>query len=270
MLVKRLLVTILLIPVGVGLIALGGPAFTLAITIVLGLAAWEYVRLFQMAGYTPAAVLVIGGTALLTLSRGDIGFFEEALWLSLLIMLAMTWHLVDYERGRNQAATDFAVTLGGILYLGWLGSYLVLLRYLPDGKWWFLLVLPAVWIADSGAFWIGSRWGRRKLSPRLSPRKTWEGYAAGVVTGALGGALLAAVWGLAAPSITLWAGAGIGLVLALLTPLGDLGESMIKRQAGAKDSSTIIPGHGGVMDRIDSWIWAGVIGYYLVALLLNR
>jgi phosphatidate cytidylyltransferase len=145
-----------------------------------------------------------------------------------------------------------------------------LLRYLPDGKWWFLLVLPAVWIADSGAYWIGSRWGRRKLSPRLSPGKTWEGYAGGVVAGALGGAGLAAVWGMVAPSITLWAGAGIGFILAVLTPLGDLGESMIKRQAGAKDSSNIIPGHGGVMDRIDSWIWAGVIGYYLVALLLNR
>jgi phosphatidate cytidylyltransferase len=162
---------------------------------------------------------------------------------------------------------DFGVTLGGVFYLGWIGAYLVSLRLLPEGKWWILLALPAVWIADSGAYLVGSRFGRRKFSPRLSPRKTWEGYWGGVIAGALGAVLLAYVWRIAAgpeSAITAGRAALLGLVISALAPLGDLGESMFKRMVGAKDSSNLIPGHGGVFDRIDSWLWAGVIGYYIV------
>ena len=117
--------------------------------------------------------------------------------LSLLILAAMTYHLVAYERGQDQSGTDFAITLSGIFYLGWIGAYLISLRDLPDGIWWVLLVLPAVWIADSGAYFIGRSFGKHKLSPRLSPKKTWEGYIGGVVTGTLGAGLLAYLWTLA-------------------------------------------------------------------------
>jgi phosphatidate cytidylyltransferase len=81
------------------------------------------------------------------------------------------------------------------------------------------------------------------------------------------GAVLAALWHLMSPAVTIERGALIGFLMGVLTPLGDLGESMIKRQAGVKDSSQILPGHGGVLDRIDSWLWAGVIGYYVILLL---
>jgi phosphatidate cytidylyltransferase len=125
-----------------------------------------------------------------------------------------------------------------------------------------------VWLADSGAFLIGSRYGKHKLSPRLSPKKTWEGFFGGIVFGVVSGAILAALWHFMSPAMTVERGALIGLLMGALTPLGDLGESMIKRQAGVKDSSQILPGHGGVLDRIDSWLWAGVIGYYVVLLLM--
>jgi phosphatidate cytidylyltransferase len=153
------------------------------------------------------------------------------------------------------------------MYLGWLGAYFISLRQLPEGLWWVLMALPVVWIADSFAYLVGSRWGRRKLSPRLSPKKTWEGYLGGIAGGTLGGALLPLLWQVwSGPdsAITPWRGALLGFVLAVLTTLGDLGESMIKRQVGVKDSGTLLPGHGGVFDRIDSWLWAGVIGYYVV------
>ena len=268
MLVSRLLVTIVLLPVGLLAIHYGGLPYYLLVALLLGLAAWEYASLFRLGGSRPAVILITGGTLLLVLGRVLDGF-ASAPWLaSLLILLSMTYHLVAYERGRDQAGSDFAVTLSGIFYCGWLGAYLISLRELPEGKWWVLLVLPAVWLADSGAYFVGIRFGRHKLSPRLSPKKTWEGYLAGVVTGTLGAALLALVWRIGAgPETAITAGkaALLGFILSAVTTLGDLGESMIKRQMGAKDSSHLIPGHGGFFDRVDSWLWAGVIGYYLVS-----
>jgi phosphatidate cytidylyltransferase len=268
MLVSRLLVTIVLLPLGLLAIHYGGLPYYLLVALLLGLAAWEYANLFRFGGSRPSVVLITGGTLLLVLGRVLDGF-ASAPWLaSLLILLSMTYHLVAYERGRDQAGSDFAITLSGLFYCGWLGAYLISLRELPEGKWWVLLVLPAVWLADSGAYFVGIRFGRHKLSPRLSPKKTWEGYLAGVVTGTLGAALLALVWRIGAgPETAITAGkaALLGFVLSSLTTLGDLGESMIKRQVGAKDSSHLIPGHGGFFDRVDSWLWAGVIGYYLIS-----
>ena len=131
----------------------------------------------------------------------------------------------------------------------------------------FILVLAAVFLADSAAYFIGRRFGQHKLSPRLSPKKTWEGYLAGVVAGTLGAALVAYLWSLWAGAdftVTPWQGALLGLVISVITTLGDLGESMLKRQSGVKDSSNLIPGHGGVFDRIDSWLWAAPIGFYFI------
>ena len=270
MLVSRLLVTIVLLPVGLLAIHYGGLPYNSIVTLLLVLAAWEYVLLFRLGGLKPAGFLIPAGVLLLALGR-IYDSFQSAAWLaSLLVLVSMTYHLLAYERGRDQAGTDFAVSLGGIFYIGWIGSYLISLRTLPEGEWWVLLVLPAVWLADSGAYFIGVRFGRHKLSPRLSPHKTWEGYLAGVVTGTLGTALLALVWRIGAgpeTAITFWRAAWLGFVISVLTPLGDLGESMIKRQVGAKDSSNLIPGHGGVFDRVDSWLWAGVIGYYIIVWL---
>ena len=270
MLVSRLLVSIVLLPIGIALVVYGGLPYDLTIVMIMGVAAWEYVKLFRAGGFQPAGVLVPVGAVALVAGRIWNGFESMPWLLSLVILASMMFHLVAYERGRDQAATDFNITLSGALYFGWIGAYLISVRDLPEGKWWLLLVLPAVWLADSGAYMVGKRFGRRKLCPRLSPKKTWEGYIAGVVTGAGGAALLAALWAVAAgpgTAITPARGALIGLVLGALTPLGDLGESMVKRQVGFKDSGDLLPGHGGIFDRIDSWLWAGVIGYYLIVWL---
>ena len=120
-------------------------------------------------------------------------------------------------------------------------------------------------MADSGAYSIGARYGKHKLAPRLSPKKSWEGYLTGVFTGTLYGGFFALAYSTWGPlEISIGQGAVLGLVLSVIAPLGDLGESLFKRPVGIKDSGTFIPGHGGAFDRLDSWLWAAVIGYYYI------
>lgn len=267
MLAERIIVTALMLPIGLAAIWMGGWYFAAVVLFFVGAAAWEYVQLFRKGGVEPMGLLVLGGTGMLIIGRTANGFESGPWMLSLLVLTSLTYHLLAYERGRDQAGTDFGVTLGGILYLGWIGSYLISIRNLPEGQWWVLLGLSSVWVADSAAFAFGRRFGRHKLSPRLSPGKTWEGYVGGVIASTAWTAGLAFVlrfFFTLGPAITPFHGGVLGFTLSSFSILGDLGESMFKRQVGMKDSGKLLPGHGGAFDRIDSWLWAGVIGYYMV------
>jgi phosphatidate cytidylyltransferase len=271
-LVQRLLVAGVLLPVGLAVIFLGGVYYAAFIALILGLAAWEYVDLFSKGGHQPAKWLVVLGALALLVGRYLDGFVSSPLILSFIVLISMVYHLVQFERGREEAGSDFAITLGGIVYIGWIGSYFISLRMLPDGAWWFLAVMAAVWFADTAAYFVGVRFGKHKLSPRLSPKKSWEGYIGGIIFSPFATAGLVALWRLwanpqIAPQITPWLGALFGVVFVILPTLGDLGESMIKREFNQKDSSNLLPGHGGAFDRIDSWLWGAVIGYYVVVYL---
>lgn len=267
MLRQRLLIAILLLPILIWVIVRGGFLYVLVVALALGLAAAEYGLLFRRKDLAPGVPLMVLGVLLLIIGRAALTFELQRLLLAACALAGMTWHLIAYERGAERSATDFAVTLSGILYLGWVGGYLIALRFVPDGQWWLLVALPAVWIGDSAAYFIGGRIGSRRMSPRLSPKKTWEGYLAGVIFGAASGAGLAALWSAIpnqAASLTPRIGLVVGLAVAAISPLGDLGISMIKREMQVKDSSTLLSGHGGMLDRFDSWLWAAVIGYYAV------
>jgi len=261
---KRTLAALVLAAIGLPAVFLGGIYFFVLIALFLVIAAWEYTRIFHSAGWNASIPLVIGGVLLIVVARVYFPALAPGV-LSLLVLALMTWHLIDYERGRDPASVDFAVSVSALVYLGWIGSYLITLRNLESGIWWFFLVLPAVWLADSFAYFIGARFGRHRLCPRLSPRKTWEGYWGGVVFGTLGTVGLSLLFAsLGGPVVPIWQSLVLGFALSTLTTLGDLGESMIKRYAGVKDSGSIMPGHGGIFDRIDSWLWGAAIGFYLI------
>ena len=263
---RRLATTLILMLIGMPAILFGGVFYFLLIGTFLIGAAWEYVQLYRAANVEAQVHIAIGGVALILLAR----MFRAETAMPVFagtILVALTHHLIAYERGREQAALDFVATVGALVYIGWIGAYLFDLRNLHDGGWWFMLVLPCVWLADSGAYSIGRAYGKHKMAPRLSPKKSWEGYAASVFTGMIGGAFLVyaySTFGQFTGHITIAQGALLGLLMGALPPLGDLGESMIKRQSGTKDSSDIIPGHGGFFDRVDSWLWGAVIGYYFL------
>ncbi len=279
MLIKRTITALILAIVGIPVIILGGPTYFVLITFFLAVAAWEYGRMFTKAGSKIPGALLVGCVVLIAVVREllmdpvaaalrnhlppELG----AAALTFSVLTAMTWHLIDYEKGRDRAASDFAVTTAGIIYMGWIGSYLIDLRNMPSGLWWFVIVLPAIWLTDMGAYFVGSRLGTHPLSRRISPNKTWEGYSGGIASGTLTAAALTVLWqsfGMGGPAIAWWQGAVLGGVLAALSILGDLGESMFKREAGVKDASNFFPGHGGVLDRIDSWLWAAALGYFFV------
>jgi len=267
MLRQRTIQTLIYLPLILGAIFFGGWLFTLGVMVVLALAADEYGTIYSRSPRRPTRLLLIVAVVGFVLAR-RLGGFEPTPWLlAAFLMLAMVWHLVDYERGAVTPGTDFALTVAGGLYLGWMGSYLISLRELPGGFWWLVLVLPTVWLADVGAYLVGSAIGRHQMSPRLSPKKTWEGFGAGMVFGTLGGWGLAAAYSPAAgapaamqPAL----GLVLGLSLSLLTPLGDLGISMMKRELGVKDTGARLPGHGGFLDRMDSWLWAVAISFHLI------
>ncbi len=267
MLSQRVKAALIFVPLVLILIYLGGWPFNLFVLLVLGLAAFEYARLFSQMDYHPSFLVILVGLILFVLQRWIFHGQYLGVLLTLIILLSAIAVLIEHERGGRDSAIHFSLILAGILYLGWVGSALIPLRAMPYGRGWMLTALPSVWLADSGAYSIGRRFGKSKMTPRTSPGKTWAGYVGALVTGTISGLLLVWLWrsvDFLPPQTPLWQGAAMGFVLSALTPIGDLLISLFKRSAGVKDTGNLIPGHGGALDRIDTWIWAALLGYYLV------
>lgn len=258
-------------PIVIGAVIVGEMAFSLLIILLLFQASREYGQMMKRKEYDLSLPLM---WAILLLWVASARWLDER-WLvpglTWLLLLSIVWILYKHETTSDLSnpLELWALTVAGSLYLGIGGAHLLQLRAHPDGLWWILTTLFIVWTADTAAFYFGRIWGKHKVAPSLSPGKSWEGIAAGVVSGPLAGMGLAALWpSIAARPTTpvMWQGALLGALLAILTPAGDFFISLIKRQVGVKDTSDLIPGHGGVLDRIDSIIWAGIIAWTFVSL----
>ncbi|MBI2855761.1 MAG: CDP-archaeol synthase, partial [Chloroflexi bacterium] len=163
------------------------------------------------------------------------------------------------QRTFRDSVADWAYTAAGAMYMGWTLSLALVLRQESQGLEWVLLALLGTYATDTGAFFLGRSLGRRAMAPTISPGKTWEGAVGGFLTGA--GAVVALATFLDLP-ISLWQGAVLGVLVGTLAQVGDLVESIIKRTAGVKDSGGLIPGHGGMLDRLDSVVFVLVVVYY--------
>ncbi len=264
MFLERLAVTLVLGPLALYLVFLGGLFYFLPVTLILLLATVEYRQLLGRLGWQPALWLLMLANLLLFVDGQwpALGLATPVLLLGLLGFMAVA--LVRYERRQGTApAGDWLTGLAGMLLLGWLGSHFFRLRGLADNAWqWTLLALTVIWVADSAAYAYGKRFGRRRLAPRLSPNKTVLGYVAGIVAGSAL-AVIVANW-LGLPPVQ---GLLVGLVVSTVSPAGDLAISLLKREAGVKDSGHLLPGHGGALDRIDSLLWAVTLTYYVVTLI---
>ena len=250
-------IVVIVITFGFGLI--GGVWFTLFVFVVMLLTTYELWRLCMAANYKPS-LAVAGLTAMAA--------FAGIRWPALPILIPGISIALLATLGLQLARTsqrrfgDWAVSFAGGFYLGWTCGHLAEIRELDNGAWWLLLTLVSVWMADSGAYVFGRLFGKHKITPSISPGKTWEGYIGGVFTALVGGALV----GIMSP-IGLLSALVTGALIGVFSVFGDLIESLIKREAHAKDSGRLIPGHGGVFDRIDSLLWAAVITFMVHNLL---
>jgi phosphatidate cytidylyltransferase len=265
----RVLSAALLIPLVAAVTYVGGWVLAGVLLAVAVLAAYELFQLMAKAGYRPslpASALVIA--ALLVEARFP-GRNLLGLVLAAAVMGTLTWQLLRLPEG--QPTQSWALTLAAALWLGWLLSHFILLRDLSPapglglGTRWLVLAFLVTWINDTMAYLVGKAIGRHPCAPYLSPRKTWEGTVGGwfgglATTAWLGYWLVDLPWG---------HGLVLGALVATAAPFGDLAKSMVKRQMGVKDFSTLIPGHGGMFDRIDSLLLVAPVVYYYATLVLR-
>ncbi len=247
---KRVLSTLVLLPVFVWIV-MAGPVWLFGTTVVLvsAVAQWEFTGMFERAGVRTFRWLgLVGGTAVtasfaLPVSEGIV--FTAVL---LGLLLGSLWR----PRGARIAWEPVAVTLFGICYVNWLLGYGFWLRDLPGGTDWVLLLVLVTWLGEAAAYVVGSALGRTKLAPVISPRKTVEGAAAQLAVSVLA-AVVAQIWFFA--EIRLGRAVVAGVVLGVVGQFGDLVESALKRSVGTKDTGSLIPGHGGLLDRLDSLLF---------------
>jgi len=166
----------------------------------------------------------------------------------------------------KDASIDIAFRTFGVIYIALPLSYLIFLRAVPNGRWWILFVLIIVWANDTFAYIVGKTLGRHKLAPRISPGKTIEGAAGGLAAGVAAALICNSAMGLGAGMPLM---AAMAIMVGVLGIIGDLAESLLKRGAGVKDSGSLIPGHGGVLDRIDSLIFPIPALYYILVYYLQ-
>lgn len=226
------------------------------------LAAIEFYALTRRERRTPNELFGLAAVIAAPLSTARYGNAGLATTVAVLVIAALVWHVAI----RSVRLSDTAVTVFGAAYVGLTLAHLVLIRQLDNGVMFCLILVFGVWANDIFAYLAGSAFGRTPFAPRISPKKTWEGFAAGtlatVLVWVMGGSYLTDLtW----PVLTV-----LGLTASAAAALGDLAESRFKREVMVKDSGRLLPGHGGFLDRFDSLILVTVVTYYVLLVVGAR
>lgn len=260
----RLLFSLLFAPVMLGLVYVGGWLYLGAIVLLMVIATAEYANLMKHMGWRTPVWLMSTAVVLLLLAAQFPQYNLTNFIITLSVIASLLFALWAYETERSSHATaDFLATLSGIMLIGWLSTHFILLRQFDTNGEHTMLIFIIVWAADTFAYLVGSQFGRHKLAPRLSPKKSVEGYIGGITFSLLLSLLASHLF---FPDITLLTTILLALPISIIAPAGDVAISMIKRESGIKDTGHIFPGHGGVLDRFDALLWGVAIGYYLILL----
>ena len=278
----RFAVALVGIPVALLAIHAGGWYFGGLLAVVAGAATREFYALASSTGARPVGWLGVPAASILVLAAAyepTFGAWADRALVLLFALLLATLAVAVSRRGTGGAPLfSITATVAGVLYAGGTLAFAVLLRHLPDavgtgahdpleGRLLVLFPLLVIWASDTAAYFAGKRFGRTRMAPRVSPGKTVEGGVAGLIAAVAVGSLAGLVMrDLATFPVSPVAGALVGLVLGVGGQLGDLAESLLKREAGVKDSSGLLPGHGGVLDRFDALFFSLPLAYVLLLL----
>lgn len=262
----RVITGVIISIIALSAIALGSIPLYVMMGVIIILCSKEFVKILNHKGFYPSyTVMLFADIVFLTLT-----FFHrfDLVWpfLSLVIMASF---LSVLFKGRQPYIVNVATTILGALYCAWLPCHILLIRQIglnrvaafqfspSEGLWLLIYVFVAVALTDIGAYYFGVKFGKHKLAEVISPKKTVEGAVGGGLC-----AILVSILGIFYTNLTLCQALIGGLIITLSAQLGDLSESLIKRDAGVKDSSNILPGHGGMLDRFDGYIFAIPVAYY--------
>ncbi len=244
----RVASAVVLVPAAIAAAWFGGWPYLVLIAVGVALLAIEWGGMSAPVAPTRVAAAVAAAVLIAVF----VGYRGDFIWAWGAILVTAAGAAV-IARGVAERPADAAY---GVLYIAPAALCLVWLRSTNQGHWWTLMLFAATWAADIGAFAVGSTLKGPKLWPRFSPNKTWSGFVGGLAAATGVGALMATQ---SAFELNVWAAAGIGLAVGLATMAGDLWESALKRRFGVKDSGDLIPGHGGLLDRVDGLMFAVVV-----------
>ena len=257
MLAQRVASAAVGLPIIFLLIWAGGPGYTAAVCLIILVAAYEF-QAAQRGRWTPLALLAAGLAAAL-----PAGAFVGLDWLNWFtlggVLIPLVW--VTVRGDPASALTDWLWAVGGLTYVGLLGAHIVLLRELSQGMDLVYLAVLGTFAVDTAAYAVGRTVGRRKLAPRISPGKTVEGTLGGLAGGFAAVMLLNYLLGIRLEAALI---IPLAALLPLAAVLGDLAESILKRGMQVKDAGSVIPGHGGILDRLDSLLFTFPVVYYFL------
>lgn len=260
---KRLVVAAIVLPVFIAYIYFLPPVpyFLILLVVVSMLAMQEFYVMYKVPKMLCFPGVLIGGI-LLFISCRHPTYFLEGIFISLFLLLLIRLIVVGAPSGSMSEVGPLGV---GFFYISGFMSFQWFLRSDVLGVEYIFLLYTSVWLADSVAYYIGTYIGRKKLYPVVSPDKTFEGAFGSVLGGVVGAVTIKIIFGI--HNLTMIGAIAIGAVLGIAAVIGDLIESMFKRDAGVKDSSNLIPGHGGLLDKLDGLLVAGPILYFILRYL---
>jgi len=295
-LIKRVLVAVIGIPIGLALIYLGGIIFTIALSIISSIALWEYYHLFSAKNYHPYKltgillnnVFIFGFYIIHSQSKFGYDFFIFLFFILSALIILLTIGIISK---RANSLINFAATLSGLIYvtftfltLNFIREFNLFYQWIQgnffeiysgigavgifkniDTDWaakLTIILISSVWISDSFAYFVGIKFGKHKILTSVSPKKSWEGFIGGLAGAIFGFSFLGYFF---LPDVSFHHLLIMGLIVAVFGQLGDFAESKLKRDSGIKDSSAILPGHGGILDRFDSLMFISpIIFIYLI------
>lgn len=273
----RILTAAWIAPLSLAMMAAGGWVWALYATVIAIICQIEFFEIMAQKGHQPMRNVAIGVTVALMAVAEFAGMEFAAGMLTVGILALLIRQLIEAGGGRGSAISNISVTLAGVLYVGWLLSHGVVLRHLTtsDGQdvgfFAVFFVLATTLLSDTGGYFAGRAYGKHKIAPKISPKKSWEGLLGSIAFAGLAGVVVGLIFDLLGYQVPYawYVLLVLGMANSIVGFFGDLVESLLKRDADVKDSGSLLPGHGGMLDRIDGVLFTLPFSYY-VFLFLNR